>query len=91
ERRRESKREMEQKREIDGGELGRRSGDAEIKAGAEQVGKLGLRVEPFRYRVPPFLPLPLTKERQRHSQRAIIEILVCLGSRDTLRADGNLT
>ncbi|KAI4831549.1 hypothetical protein KUCAC02_001086, partial [Chaenocephalus aceratus] len=29
-------------------------------------------------------------ERQRHSQRAIIEILVCLGSRDTLRAEGHL-
>lgn len=34
---------------------------AEIKAGAEQVGKLGLRVEPFRYHMPPFFTAPLTK------------------------------
>ena len=34
---------------------------AEIKAGAEQVGKLGLRVEPFRYHMPPFFMPPLTK------------------------------
>ncbi len=34
---------------------------AEIKAGAEQVGKLGLRVEPFRYHMPPFFIPPLTK------------------------------
>lgn len=34
---------------------------AEIKAGAEQVDKLGLRVEPFRYHMPPFFTPPLTK------------------------------
>lgn len=33
------------------------SSQAEIKAGVEQVGKLGLHVEPFRYHMPPsFMP-----------------------------------
>lgn len=45
--------------------LSRLPSQAEIKAGVEQVGKLGMRVEPFRYHMPLFFMPPLTKDYGR--------------------------